>query len=75
MTKVNFKLFFVETGSLALSSFRKDVVRGVKRIVRRIVYFQSASTPTQQPHISDIHLAENILDVQVLNIFFHKASI
>ena len=72
MTKVNFKLFFVETGSLALSSFRKDVVRGVKRIVRRIVYFLSASTPA---HISGIHLAENILDVQVLNIFFRKASI
>ena len=50
MTKVNFKLFFVETGSLALSSFRKDVVRGVKRIVRKIVYFYAAAKPAQQPH-------------------------
>ena len=50
MTKVNFKLFFVETGSLALSSFRKDVVRGVKRIVRKLVYFYAAAKPAQQPH-------------------------
>jgi hypothetical protein len=66
MTKVNFKLFFVETGSLALSSFRKDVVRGVKRTARRIVYFWAAATPAQQPHNINtiIHLAENYLTVR-----------